>query len=198
MVNWRRYQDQSYKEENPRRARPRPRCRQSRNSRCGVWQPTVPRWEKQFCLIVGAMPWKKLMEAKKYISIFNDVVEWNDSASEEAFRNAKGRFWAKINGLPCSTSPPDPDIYIDNNIDWNSHIDPELFSGLEVEESDEEDATSDNSSLVLLDQPVQPTGWDIVYSEEMERGKSLTGLIVGDCGGNNENGNSFNVKSFDW
>ncbi|KAF8395772.1 hypothetical protein HHK36_019723 [Tetracentron sinense] len=41
-----------------------------------------------------------------------NVIQWNDSASEEAFHNAKNRFWAAINGLQCGISLPDPDIYI--------------------------------------------------------------------------------------
>ncbi|KAF8395768.1 hypothetical protein HHK36_019719 [Tetracentron sinense] len=55
-----------------------------------------------------------------------NVVQWNDSASEEAFHNAKKRFWAEINGLPHDVPLPDPDMYIDE-VDWNSEIDPELL-----------------------------------------------------------------------
>ncbi|KAF2289350.1 hypothetical protein GH714_035219 [Hevea brasiliensis] len=64
--------------------------------------------------------------------LYENVVQWNDSAGEEAFHNAKNRFWAKINGLPCDISLPDPDVYIDE-IDWNSNIDPELYLDLERE-----------------------------------------------------------------
>lgn len=98
----------------------------------GLWQSNVPSWEKQFCTLVGSIPWQKVMVAKRYMNCHDDVVKWNDSASEEAFNNAKKRFWAAINGLPCDIPVPDPDMYIDE-IDWNPHIDPELISDLDRE-----------------------------------------------------------------
>ncbi|XP_022153948.1 uncharacterized protein LOC111021336 isoform X2 [Momordica charantia] len=64
--------------------------------------------------------------------LYDSVVKWNDSAGEEAFHNAKSRFWAKINGLPCDISMPDPNIYIDE-IDWNCSVDPDLLLDLERE-----------------------------------------------------------------
>ncbi|KAM1008328.1 hypothetical protein FF1_004756 [Malus domestica] len=69
------------------------------------------------------------------MSLYNNIVEWNDSAGEEAFNNAKNRFWAEMNGLiPRSDiSLPDPDMYIDD-IDWRSscnNIDPQLILDLE-------------------------------------------------------------------
>ncbi|KAG2668807.1 hypothetical protein I3760_14G007100 [Carya illinoinensis] len=60
----------------------------------------------------------------------NNVVSWDDSAGEEAFQNAKKRFWSKINCLRCDISLPDPDIYIDE-IDWKPNIDPELIKELD-------------------------------------------------------------------
>lgn len=56
--------------------------------------------------------------------------EWNDSAAEEAFQNAKKRYWAKINSLPCDISLPDPDTYTDQ-IDWNPSIDPDLIKEID-------------------------------------------------------------------
>lgn len=96
----------------------------------GSWQPAVPSWEKQFCKLVGSVPWHRLVEAKKYLHIHDKVVKWNDSAVEEAFHNAKERYWAEINGLPCSISLPDPNIHIDE-VDWESKVDPELLLDLE-------------------------------------------------------------------
>lgn len=61
-----------------------------------------------------------------------DVLNWNDLAGEEAFHNAKRRFWAKIHCITCNISPPDPDMYIDD-IDWNPYIDPELVQNLDKE-----------------------------------------------------------------
>lgn len=56
----------------------------------------------------------------------SNVQNWNDSAAEEAFQNAKNLYWAKINSLPCDISLPDPDAYV-HQIDWNPYIDPELI-----------------------------------------------------------------------
>ncbi|KAB2601377.1 hypothetical protein D8674_002382 [Pyrus ussuriensis x Pyrus communis] len=95
----------------------------------------VPYWERKFCTTVGSVPWRKLVETKKYMSLYKNIVEWNDSAGEEAFNNAKNRFWAEMNGLIPSSdiSLPDPDMYIDD-IDWSSscnNIDPQLILDLE-------------------------------------------------------------------
>lgn len=108
------------------------------------------------------MPWKKLLEAKRFMHLYNNVVEWNDSAGEEAFSNAKERFYAEINCLPCDISLPDPDKYIDE-IDWNSAIDPELLSDLEHEQSGDVDEEDGSGGLifgsVLLNQSFGCTGW---------------------------------------
>ncbi|KAL6981105.1 hypothetical protein U1Q18_022735 [Sarracenia purpurea var. burkii] len=98
----------------------------------GVGQSSVPSWEKKFCLLVGSIPWGKVVVAKKYMHLHDDVVKWNDSAGEEEFSNAKERFWAASNGFPCEIPLPDPNMYIDE-IDWNPHIDPELISDLDRE-----------------------------------------------------------------
>jgi hypothetical protein len=37
---------------------------------------------------------------------YKDIIGWDDSAGEEAFDNAKARFWAQINGL--QPEPPYP------------------------------------------------------------------------------------------
>lgn len=62
----------------------------------------------------------------------SNVLNWNDSAAEEAFQNAKRRYWANINSLPCDISLPDSDTYVDQ-IDWNPYINPELIKDLERE-----------------------------------------------------------------
>ncbi|KAJ6304195.1 hypothetical protein OIU77_017963 [Salix suchowensis] len=135
----------------------------------GSWQPTVPSWEKRFCYSVGSIPWRKLLETKKIMYLYENVVQWNDSAGEEAFHNAKSRFWAEINGLPCNISLPDPDIYIDQ-IDWNSNVDPELVLDLEREPKDG-DETSKREEVViigsslLLNQPYSCAGWGEVEEE---------------------------------
>ncbi|XP_062004415.1 uncharacterized protein LOC133721740 [Rosa rugosa] len=126
------------------------------------WQFSVPSWEKKFCTSVGSVPWKKLLDTKRCMYLYENIVQWNDSAGEEAFQNAKNRFWAKINGLPCNISLPDPDIYIDE-IDWNSSIDPELILDLEREPKPSDDETKGEGVIVghplLLNQSFSCTGW---------------------------------------
>lgn len=124
------------------------------------------------------------------------VMKWNDSAGEKAFHSAKSRYWAKINGLPCNISLPNPDIYIDN-IDWDSKVDPQLFLDLDVAKEEKNNNVIDNSCQLILDQPIKPTGWDVSYSDIIFN-KSLTGMIVGDCGvGENKNGiNSWECSNY--
>ncbi|KAM7256708.1 hypothetical protein ACFE04_012449 [Oxalis oulophora] len=125
------------------------------------WQPTVPAWEKKFCTLVNGVPWSKVLNAKGTLFIYDKVDKWNDSAVEEAFRNAKNRYWAEINNLPSDTPVPGPDIYIDQ-IDWNSKIDPELFLDLEKEPEVPEERKY--SGVVILTPEIlypgySPQGW---------------------------------------
>ncbi|KAL9251857.1 hypothetical protein AKJ16_DCAP20171 [Drosera capensis] len=94
-----------------------------------VWQDNVPMWEKKFCYLSG-IAWEKVLGAKKFGHSNSPVLEWDDSAGEEAFCNSKERFWAKINGLPSQTQLPDPDMFIEN-VDWDPDIDHELVRDLE-------------------------------------------------------------------
>ncbi|XP_022983827.1 uncharacterized protein DDB_G0289917 [Cucurbita maxima] len=105
----------------------------TRNPSLGNRHSDVPSWEKKFCSSVGLIPWRKLLDTKKCMFLYENVVKWNDTACEEAFHNAKSRFWAKINGLHCNISLPDPDIFIDE-IDWNCDVDPDLMLDLENEQ----------------------------------------------------------------
>ncbi|OVA12780.1 hypothetical protein BVC80_1375g8 [Macleaya cordata] len=147
-----------------------------------VWQPTVPSWEKKFCSQVGSVPWKKLLETKKVMAYYyENIVKWDDTAGEVAFNNAKARFWAEMNGLPCDDIPlPDPDMYIDE-IDWNTKIDPELQSDLDKQQlpsDDENEEDNDGSgnvwfqgdALYFMNQPVVCTGWG--EDEEIHGGGS--------------------------
>ncbi|GAB2267172.1 hypothetical protein Dimus_002156 [Dionaea muscipula] len=142
------------------------------------WQSSVPHWEKKFCARVGAVPWHKLVDAKKFLHLYPDILGWNDSACEEAFRNAKQRFWAEINGVPCNIEPSDPDIYIDE-IDWNPKIHPELVLELEREPvpldlPEQHDAAIINfESPLYTTKPIPCTGWDDdVQGDPIVAGKS--------------------------
>ncbi|CAN1128284.1 hypothetical protein LINPERHAP2_LOCUS4540 [Linum perenne] len=92
----------------------------------------VPLWEKEFCYDVGAVPWHRVVDSKYFSYCQSQILKWDDSSGEEAFHNAKNRYWALINGLPCDIPQPNPDACIDE-IDWNPYIDPELIRELEQE-----------------------------------------------------------------
>ncbi|PON74361.1 hypothetical protein PanWU01x14_051930 [Parasponia andersonii] len=92
----------------------------------------VPSWEKRFCYVIGRVPWRKVVDTKKFMCCHTSILEWDDSAVEEAFQNAKKRFWAEMKGIGCDISLPDPDVYI-HEIDWNPVVDPELMKELDQE-----------------------------------------------------------------
>ncbi|XP_062117895.1 uncharacterized protein LOC133831553 [Humulus lupulus] len=156
-----------------------------------IWQSTVPKWEKDFCATVGSVPWGKLLDTKKYIHLYENVIDWNDSASEEAFIQAKNRFWAYINGFTSEIALPDPDIYIDE-VDWNSEIDPELFLDLE-RQPEQTDHNSDDEKVLILSNAqnlnnielgiddICPTGWGD-DEEEVKVDTSIPSLNPGDDG----------------
>ncbi|XP_010545117.1 PREDICTED: uncharacterized protein LOC104817571 [Tarenaya hassleriana] len=92
----------------------------------------IPAWEKEFCELIGCVPWQKVVEANYFKSWYQgNVTTWNDAACEEAFQCVKKRFWSEISGLPCDIPLPDPDMFIDE-IDWDSVIDPQLITDLEL------------------------------------------------------------------
>ncbi|KAM0981265.1 hypothetical protein ACFX2A_014619 [Malus domestica] len=157
-MSWRRKQGGTHPPHNPWTKLQNRRPQHHQDS----WQLGVPYWEKQFCLIVGSVPWRKVVETNKYMYLYESIVQWNDSANLETFNNEKYRFWAAINGVPCNISLPDPDIYIDD-IDWNSSIDPELILDLEREPEPTDDENQDNGvtlvNPLLLDQSFACTGW---------------------------------------
>ncbi|KAF8396202.1 hypothetical protein HHK36_017815 [Tetracentron sinense] len=189
MEDWRRYQGENYRQQ----VLKTPTRSQSRKPPSGCWQPTVPLWEKKFCTIVGSIPWRKIVEAKKLMPYYENVVQWNDSAGEKAFHNAKNRYWAEINGLPCNISMPDPDIYIDE-IDWNSYIDPELLLDLDQEPVAPDEGEKDGQvgfsgdSLFFLNRPVPCTGWgDAEENPVRTANNSSSAPGFGDCDRNVDN-----------
>ncbi|XP_071716577.1 uncharacterized protein [Rutidosis leptorrhynchoides] len=95
-------------------------------------QPNIPYWEKRFVSVVGSFSWNKFMEAKKFTHLYNDVMNWDDSAGEAAFTAAKDRFRKQFYGLPCDIDLHNPDLYVDE-IDWNVQADQSLILDLESE-----------------------------------------------------------------
>lgn len=168
--NWRRQRSDNYNQQVTRTVS------HNRKPTLGCWQPTVPSWEKKFCTVVGSVPWRKLLESKKFIHLYDKVLKWNDCAGEEAFINAKNRFWAQINGLPCDISLPDPDIYIDK-VDWNSNVDPELLLDLECESTVPANQEK-GEQVVILGESLVPshlffsTGWGDAEDDLKKNGSS--------------------------
>ncbi|KAG9444992.1 hypothetical protein H6P81_016332 [Aristolochia fimbriata] len=169
MGDWRRHQRENSHHEGSNRSK----NRRPPSGREGSWQPSIPSWEKKFCYSTCSIPWGKLLETKKLMCYFPNVVEWNDSAGEEAFRNAKARFWAEFHGFTCNISLPDPDMYIDE-IDWNCYIDPELLNELDqpVAPSDDEER-KDGKTQILS------SGWDsFLFSNVPRVGSGWEGAEV--------------------
>jgi hypothetical protein len=84
----------------PARLRPAP-VREREGSLCvisGSVNLSVPMWEKNFCTDACAIPWAKLCETKRLMSLYKSVVDWDDSAALEAFNDAKARFCAIYHG----------------------------------------------------------------------------------------------------
>ncbi|THU64857.1 hypothetical protein C4D60_Mb01t30890 [Musa balbisiana] len=131
-------------------------------SPAGLWCQTVPQWEKKFCTDVCLIPWRKLCETKRVMSMYENVVQWNDSAGEEAFKDAKARFWAEINGLPCDIPLPDPDMYIDV-VNQEAFVNPQLVEDLYKQpptlDDGERDASCGWDSFIFAYRPVPASGW---------------------------------------
>lgn len=153
----------------------------------GTWHQSVPLWEKKFCTSICSIPWGKLCETKKLMYMYPAIVEWNDSEGEEAFHNAKARYWAEINHLPCPAPLPDPNMYIECIDENTAVVDPELVEDLYKQppvspnaEGDNEivwdsfrftietvpisgwgDSEDQEQTVYATDQsiPIQPTGW---------------------------------------
>ncbi|XVF10865.1 hypothetical protein REPUB_Repub07fG0219900 [Reevesia pubescens] len=129
------------------------------------WQ-SLPAWEKQFCVKVGAMSWKRFVQAKKNLYKTDKVYDWNDSAGLKAFNEAKQRFWAEFHGFPCKKSLPSADMYTDKDIDWSPKIDEELFSEIKALSDDDQEEVVVAKEIdwfsIPLDQ-IKPTGWDEVW-----------------------------------
>lgn len=123
---------------------------------------SVPLWEKKFCTDACAIPWGKLCETKRLMSLYKNIVDWKDSAAFEAFNDAKARFCALYHDQPCDIPLPDPNMFIDT-VNPDEHVDPELVADLErsrraVPKMDI--AAADCwDSFIFTDKPVPATGW---------------------------------------
>nr|GLL43335.1 hypothetical protein DM860_006252 [Ipomoea trifida] len=159
-----------------------------------VWRPAIPSWEKEFCLkaTTGLFPtWKKFVEAKKYVHLYDNIMQWDDKEAQESFNRSKTLFYAKkfniLNNLEANLTLPDPDLYIDKIVwdDDDSKIDDsELMKelGPAIDEEEIEEINNQTSqlkrSLEIAIEDIKPTGWD-VEPEEFMNANNLTGLIVG-------------------
>nr|XP_043636893.1 uncharacterized protein LOC122607888 [Erigeron canadensis] len=95
-------------------------------------QGAVPYWEKRFVSSVGSLSWDHFLEARKFTHIYPEILSWDDTAGERAFRIAKDRFYAKFYGHPCDVEQQNPDLYIDE-IDWNAEVDYNLMLDFDAE-----------------------------------------------------------------
>ncbi|KAL4587462.1 hypothetical protein LXL04_000333 [Taraxacum kok-saghyz] len=160
------------------------------------WQQSVPSWEKKFCSSIGSIPWKKLVETKRFIHLYDNVIKWNDSAGKEAFQTAKNKFYANIHGLPFNNRLPDPDIYIDN-IDWDSEVDPTLILDLDSDSvvpdsgSKEEQVVIFGSSFPPSYQSFSPYGWGDSDDDDKKKDPNTSPEQNINTGGVVDNSNSW-------
>ncbi|CAI9099783.1 OLC1v1036657C2 [Oldenlandia corymbosa var. corymbosa] len=151
------------------------------------WQPTIPSWEKKFCKDVGSFDWATLVDMKKYVYLYENVVNWDDSAGKEAFQNAKKRFLANMHGHPCDISLPDPDLFIDE-VDWDSEINPELLNDLE-DGSSVHDMTAETEPVVIFgdgllqNQGYSVNGWGDIEEDMKAAVDSNNNPWLGQTGG---------------
>ncbi|XP_060168929.1 uncharacterized protein LOC132599644 [Lycium barbarum] len=162
----------------------------TREAQRWVWTSAIPAWEKEFCLKIGSFTWDNFLNCKNYTYHFENILNWNDLAAEEAFQHPKNRFYVEFHNFPfVETFKLDPNLYIEE-IDWNSEIDPELLEELELALMQEEQGEGDENLIPsylrrTYDIPIEeiiPTGWD---DDSFDKWNVLTGLIVGDhssCG----------------
>ncbi|MBA0644712.1 hypothetical protein Goklo_028838 [Gossypium klotzschianum] len=119
---------------------------------------------KKFCIEVGAMSWERFVEAKKNLYEHDKVYEWDDSAGLTAFQEAKQRFWKIYHGFPCENKLQSntADLYNDD-IDWNTKIDPKLFSEIKSftdnEDKEKENAKEMDWFSIPLEE-IQASRWD--------------------------------------
>uniref|UniRef100_A0A1J3FUL4 Uncharacterized protein n=1 Tax=Noccaea caerulescens TaxID=107243 RepID=A0A1J3FUL4_NOCCA len=213
MSNWRRQKPRN-NNNNHHHHRQGTTMTQSSKPPLANCKQSVPAWEKDFCAKIGLVPWSKVLEAKRFMSLYGSVVKWDDSAGEDAFKNAKSRFWAEINGFPCDLTLPDPDVYIDD-VDWDAEVDTELI--LDLERGPAPISEEGEEHVVILDALVLSgqysglgwgTGWgdaEGINEENAGNGKPENSWDDQKCDGwydgwdlnNNNNNNSFKTGCWD-
>lgn len=123
----------------------------------GSSQSPVPSWERRFCTSVCSIPWGRICAAKALLSAYKNIAEWDDASAFEAFQNAKARYWAGINNLPCDIPLPNPQMYIEE-VNHKAIIDPKLVEDLEKPQSPRpSDGKKEGRS-----------GWDYFFSENKQ------------------------------
>ncbi|CAK8564980.1 unnamed protein product [Lathyrus sativus] len=156
----------------------------------------IPLWEKKYCTLSGCVAWKKIIDSKELIYCHQNVLDWKDSGAEEAFQNAKKRYWAKFKNLPCDISLPDPDAYIEH-VDWNPCIDPELIMEIDnahfsIPDEEEQDGEEQENAIKNKRTKISVDGEDPWESAAKSLGRTVENIEVqgqnqGDYHDNSEN-----------
>ncbi|CAH8379482.1 unnamed protein product [Eruca vesicaria subsp. sativa] len=225
MSNWRRQKPRNNNNNNNNNNvynQQRRTMTQSQKPPLANFKQSVPAWEKEFCAKVGSVPWSKVLEAKRFMHLYERVVQWDDSAGEDAFNKAKSQYWAEINGVSCDLPLHDPDVYIDD-VDWDAQVDNELVLDLErgLDPGREEEHVVILDALFLSGQEYSGQGWGTGWGNaegvnEENVGKQENSWDEQRCDGWNEdswgrkekpvgwghenknNNNSFRTESWDY
>ncbi|CAN8237332.1 unnamed protein product [Cochlearia groenlandica] len=205
MSNWRRHKNTN----NINNQRFTTKTQSSKPPLANINKHSVPAWEKDFCAVIGSVPWSQVVEAKRFMYLYDRVVQWDDSAGEDAFKIAKSRFWAEINGFPCDLPLPDPDVYIDD-IDWDAEVDAELILDLErgpdpVIAEEEREHVVILDALVIDGQYSGGVGWGTGWGDAEGVNEEIVGAVKPEsswdgqrCDGWNEDSWGFEEKTASW
>ncbi|RCV36989.1 hypothetical protein SETIT_8G026200v2 [Setaria italica] len=166
----------------------------------------VPLWEREFCSYVGNISWQRFCENKQYVSVYNNLEQWNDSGAFENFQNAKARFWSYYHGQPSDIPLSGPDMYIDK-VDHRCKVDPELVADLDkvrlpFDSDYSAPATgSGNAEAVNKCTQNESGNWDIYIEKPAEVNKwdweaSLGSKAI--WGGNNESSSKWGNGNSGW
>ncbi|OEL34968.1 hypothetical protein BAE44_0004013 [Dichanthelium oligosanthes] len=138
---------------------------------------SIPLWEREFCSYVGNISWQRFCENKQYVSVYNNLEQWDDSGAFGNFENAKARFCANYHGQPSDIPLPDPNMYIDR-VDHRCKVDPELVADLDKVglpfDSDNSSAPATRSGNAGANNKCTQNGsgnWDIYIEKPAETDK---------------------------